>query len=91
MDLRPLTKYRPFFRLIEGSPPFAIRNLRYSQEADTSMSTIDKEGGSETADRDPWEPLAEHRDILEMCIEEETPFADRAAVLLDRLAEEGYE
>lgn len=39
---------------------------------------------------DPWERLAEHRDLLEMCIEEETPFSEHARQLLDRLDEEGY-
>ena len=39
---------------------------------------------------DPWEELAEHREVLEMCIEEDVPFADRARALLERLEEEGY-
>jgi len=40
---------------------------------------------------DPWARLAEHRDALEMCVEEDVPFADRARRLLDRLEEEGYQ
>lgn len=40
---------------------------------------------------DPWEELAEYRDVLEMCVEEDVPFADRARQLLERLEEEGYE
>lgn len=39
---------------------------------------------------DPWAELAEHRHALEMTIEEETPFAEYARELLDRLDEEGY-
>ena len=46
---------------------------------------------SQTDDSDAWARLAEHREALEMCIEEETPFADRARQLLDRLEEEGYD
>lgn len=38
---------------------------------------------------DPWEDLAEDRDTLEMLIEEDTPFADRAERLLARLDEDG--
>lgn len=41
-------------------------------------------------EEDIWRQLAEHRDTLEMCIEEDVPFADRAETLLDRLDEEGY-
>lgn len=37
-----------------------------------------------------WEELAEHRDVLEMCVEEEVAFADDAEVLLERLDQEGY-
>lgn len=39
---------------------------------------------------DPWEQLAERREVLEMCIDEDVPFAKRAKRLLDRLEEEGY-
>ena len=39
---------------------------------------------------DAWAQLAEHRDVLEMCVEEGVPFADRAEQLLARLEEEGY-
>lgn len=41
-------------------------------------------------DDDPWERLAEHRDTLEMMIDEDVAFADRAEQLLERLEEEGY-
>ena len=34
---------------------------------------------------DPWESLARHRETLEMCVEENTPFADRARKLLEKL------
>lgn len=37
-----------------------------------------------------WEELAEHRETLEMCVEEDVSFADRAEKLLERLDEEGY-
>ena len=39
---------------------------------------------------DVWEKLAEYRDVFEMCIEEEVPFADRAERLLEQLDEGGY-
>ena len=39
---------------------------------------------------DVWEKLDERRDVLEMCIEEEVPFAERAERLLEQLEEEGY-
>lgn len=39
---------------------------------------------------DPWKQLAKHRETLEMCVEEDTPFAERAETLLEKLDEEGY-
>jgi len=42
------------------------------------------------ASADVWEQLAKRRDALEMCVEEDVPFADRAEKLLERLDEEGY-
>jgi hypothetical protein len=46
---------------------------------------------TETPDTsDVWERLAERRDALEMCVEEDVPFADRAERLLERLDEEGH-
>lgn len=53
------------------------------------MSTMDDLPGSDD-DEDPWERLAEHRDVLKMCVEEDVPFAERAEQLLDCLREEGY-
>ena len=41
-------------------------------------------------DREVWERVAEHRDMLEMCVEEDVPFAEPAKRLLDRLDKEGY-
>lgn len=41
-------------------------------------------------ENDPWEELAEHRETLEMCIEEDTAFADHARRLLTELEEKGY-
>lgn len=54
------------------------------------MSTINEPTDETTDDSDPWEQLAAHRDALEMCVEEDVPFADRAEQLLERLEEEGY-
>ncbi|WP_198667798.1 hypothetical protein [Saliphagus sp. LR7] len=45
---------------------------------------------SKSDDSDPWKQLAAHRETLEMCIEEGTPFAERAERLLEKLDEEGY-
>lgn len=53
------------------------------------MRGIDIEQADDS-DADVWARLAEHRDALEMCVEEDVPFADRAEKLLDRLDEEGY-
>lgn len=39
---------------------------------------------------DIWAEIAEHEETLEMCIEEDVPFAPRAERLLKRLEEEGY-
>ena len=39
---------------------------------------------------DVWARLAEHRDALEMCVEEDVPFAGRAEKILERLDKEGY-
>ena len=47
-------------------------------------------GGNKDANTDVWEQLAKRRDALEMCVEEDVPFADRAEKLLERLDEEGY-
>lgn len=46
--------------------------------------------GNDVDDTDPWEQLAEKRETLEMVVEEDVPFSDRAEELLDRLEEEGY-
>jgi hypothetical protein len=43
-----------------------------------------------TDETDPWKRLAERREALELCVEEELPFAERAERLLERLEEEGY-
>lgn len=56
------------------------------------MST-DRLGQTSTTDvpeDDVWEKLAGYRDVLQMCIEEEVPFANRAERLLEQLDEEGY-
>lgn len=47
---------------------------------------------SDTIDgtEDVWKKMAEQREVLEMCVEEDIPFADRAERLLERLEEEGY-
>ena len=45
---------------------------------------------SSDADDDIWKQLAERREALEMCVEEDVPFAQRAEKLLDRLNQEGY-
>lgn len=45
---------------------------------------------TEMTEPDPWECLAEHRDALEMCVEEDVPFAERAEQLLEKLEDEGY-
>lgn len=45
---------------------------------------------SKANESNPWKRIAEHRETLEMCIEEETSFADQAETLLERLEEEGY-
>lgn len=44
----------------------------------------------ETPD-DPWETLAEHRDVLETVVEEDYPFAPYAENLLEALDERGYD
>lgn len=54
------------------------------------MSYATSPKNSDDADDDPWERLAEHRDTLEMMVEEEVAFAGRAQKLLDRLEEEGH-
>ncbi len=46
--------------------------------------------GGNLNDRDVWAHLAEHREALEILVEEDTPFAERAERLLDRLEAEGY-
>lgn len=50
------------------------------------LNSLPDEEGNEN----PWEQLANHRETLEMCVEEDVAFADRARQLLDRLEEEGY-
>lgn len=55
-----------------------------------STDRIDHLRSGKDSKEDVWRQLAEHRDALEMCVEEEVPFADRAEKLLDRLEEEGY-
>ena len=54
------------------------------------MSSLQSGGPPRSESEDPWEELADHREALEMCIEENTPFAEDAEKLLDRLEEEGY-
>jgi len=48
-------------------------------------------GDTTDTESDPWEQLAAKRDTLEMCIEEDTPFAGRAKQLLSELDARGYE
>ena len=43
-----------------------------------------------TDDANPWERVAEHREALELCVEQDLPFAERAERLLEQLEEEGY-
>ena len=47
---------------------------------------------SDTIDgsEDVWKQMAERREALEMCVEEDVPFANKAEKLLERLEEEGY-
>jgi hypothetical protein len=52
------------------------------------MSTKTTDTGEQSDD--VWERVAERREALELCVEEDVPFADRAQKLLDRLEEEGY-
>lgn len=42
------------------------------------------------AETDVWERLADSREALEMCVEEDVPFSSRAERLLERIEEEGY-
>lgn len=42
---------------------------------------------SEGQDGESWAMLADYRDVLQMCIDEELPFANRARRLLERLDE----
>lgn len=53
------------------------------------MSSIPRQTPDED-DSDAWAELAEHRDTLEMCIEEDTAFAPYAENLLDELDNRGY-
>ena len=55
-----------------------------------STDRPDRTSTTDVPKHDVWERLAERRDVLEMCIEEEVPFADRAERLLEQLEEEGY-
>jgi hypothetical protein len=55
-----------------------------------STNRTDQTSTTNLPEDNAWEKLAERRDVLEMCIEEEVPFADRAERLLERLDEEGY-
>lgn len=55
-----------------------------------SVDEIDITDSDDSPDDDIWAELAESRDALEMCVEEDVPFADRAEKLLERIEEEGY-
>ncbi|WP_169331737.1 hypothetical protein [Natronococcus amylolyticus] len=54
------------------------------------MSSLDAGGPPQPDSEDAWKTLAEKRDVLKMCIEEDVPFAEDAEVLLEKLDEEGY-
>lgn len=54
------------------------------------MSTTDVPSTPADESTDPWKELAEHRDTLEMMVEEDVAWAHRAEKLLERLEEEGY-
>lgn len=54
------------------------------------MSSLDVGGPPQTDSEESWEKLAENRDVLKMCIEEDVPFAEDAEILLEQLEEEGY-
>lgn len=41
-------------------------------------------------DEDVWEQMSSHSEALEMCVDEDAPFAEYAEKLLERLDEEGY-
>ena len=55
-----------------------------------SGNGLDVPDGTEDDDDDIWKQLAERREVLEMCVEEDVPFARRAEKLLERLKQEGY-
>ena len=55
-----------------------------------STGRLGQTSTTDVPEDDVWEKLAEYRDVLEMCIEEEVPFADRAERLLEQLDEGGY-
>jgi len=52
-------------------------------------SDEENSSSSERVSDDVWERLSGNRDALEMCVEEDLPFSDRAEKLLNRLDEEG--
>lgn len=54
------------------------------------MSADNHRFSTDDGSDDVWRQLAKRRDVLEMCVEENVPFADRAERLLERLEEEGY-
>ena len=55
-----------------------------------STSQMDILDTDDEPDTDVWQQLAERRDALEMCVDEDLPFAERAERLLERLDKEGY-
>jgi hypothetical protein len=55
-----------------------------------SVDEFDITDSDDSLDDNVWAKLAERREALEMCVEEDVPFADRAERLLERLEEEGY-
>ena len=61
-----------------------------STEVLMSTNRLDQTSTTDVPEDDVWKKLAERRDVLEMCIEEEVPFADRAERLLEQLEEEGH-
>lgn len=58
-------------------------------DSNVSAESHPRDDASED-DRDPWERLAECEETLEMLVEEDVPFADRASTLLEKLEQEGY-
>jgi hypothetical protein len=66
------------------------RNHRRTNRGYSAMSADKDPFDTDVGSDEVWRQLAERREALEMCVEEDVPFADRAERLLDRLEEEGY-